>query len=221
MRNSRVLTGTALSIAALGLASAPALAADFGKLEVGPNPAKPGTEVTVNTTACGANGSGTGDASAVGGPASFQLKPGAQKESVVGTFKVPNSAKAGTYGVGVKCHSGKEATGDLVVSTGSGSAPGSRAGSGSGSGSSPASDSGSGSGSSASPGTGSGSGSGTGSGSSTTPAKPPKGGMKTGVGSTSDDSGMTELMAGAAVLATAAVGGTWYLRRRGSNGNRV
>ncbi|MFC5149405.1 hypothetical protein [Streptomyces aureoversilis] len=209
MRNSRVLTGTALSIAALGLASAPALAADFGKLEVGPNPAKPGTEVTVNTTACGANGSGTGDASAVGGPASFQLKPGTQKDSVVGTFKVPNSAKAGTYGVGVKCHSGKEATGDLVVSTGSGT----RAGTGSGSGS--------GSDSSASPGTGSGSGSGTGSGSSTTPAKPPKGGMKTGVGSTSDDSGMTELMAGAAVLATAAVGGTWYLRRRGSNGNRV
>ncbi|QLE72485.1 hypothetical protein FGW37_13540 [Streptomyces rectiverticillatus] len=209
MRNSRVLTGTALSIAALGLASAPALAGDFGKLEVGPNPAKPGAEVTVNTTACGANGSGTGDASAVGGPASFQLKPGTNKESVVGTFKVPNNAKAGTYGVGVKCHSGKEATGDLVVSTGSG--PGSRSASGSGSGSD----------SSASPGTGSGSGSGTGSGSATTPAKPPKGGMKTGVGSTSDDSGMTELMAGAAVLATAAVGGTWYLRRRGSSGNRV
>lgn len=217
MRNSRVLTGTALSIAALGLASAPALAADFGKLEVGPNPAKPGAEVTVNTTACGANGSGTGDASAVGGPASFQLKPGTQKESVVGTFKVPNSAKAGTYGVGVKCHSGKEATGDLVVSTGS--APGSRAGSGSGSGS--GSGAGAGSGSSASPGTGGGAGAGAGSGASTTPAKPPKGGMKTGVGSTSDDSGMTELMAGAAVLATAAVGGTWYLRRRGSNGNRV
>ncbi|MEU8546588.1 hypothetical protein [Streptomyces roseoverticillatus] len=204
MRNSRVLTGTALSIAALGLASAPALAGDFGKLEVSPNPVKPGAEVTVNTTACGANGSGAGDASAVGGPASFQLKPGTQKESVGGTFKVPNSAKAGTYGIGVKCHNGKEATGDVVVSAGSdGSAP-TRSGTGG-----KAMD-----GASHSPSMGMGGG-------SSTPAKPPKGGMKTGVGSTSDDSGMTELMAGAAVLATAAVGGTWYLRRRGSNGNRI
>ncbi|MGK5549823.1 hypothetical protein ACSNOH_34650 [Streptomyces sp. URMC 127] len=200
MRNSRVLTGTALSIAALGLGSAPALAGDFGKLEVSPNPVKPGAEVTVNTTACGANGSGTGDASAVGGPASFQLKPGTHKESVVGTFKVPNSAKAGTYGIGVKCHNGKEATGDVVVSAGSGgsASTGARAG-----------------GASHSPSMG------TGGGSSSAPAMPPKGGMKTGVGSTSDDSGMTELMAGAAVLATAAVGGTWYLRRRGSGGNRI
>ncbi|MEV5377061.1 hypothetical protein B7P34_34305 [Streptosporangium nondiastaticum] len=204
MRNSRVLTGTALSIAALGLASAPALAGDFGKLEVSPNPVKPGAEVTVNTTACGANGSGTGDASAVGGPASFQLKPGTHKESVNGTFKVPNSAKAGTYGIGVKCHNGKEATGDVVVSAGSGGS----ASSGSGTGGTSMG------GASHSPSMGTGGG-------SSTPAKPPKGGMKTGVGGSSDDSGMTELMAGAAVLATAAVGGTWYLRRRGSNANRI
>ncbi|MFF7730594.1 hypothetical protein [Streptomyces sp. NPDC008001] len=208
MRNSRVLTGTALSIAALGLASAPALAGDLNKLDVAPNPVKPGAEVTVNTTACGANGSGTGDASAVGGPASFQLKPGTQKESVAGTFKVPNSAKAGTYGIGIKCHSGKEATGDVVVSGGSGSGsgtggPGHAGGSGGPSHSPSPNPSMS-----------------MGGGSSSTPAKPPKGGMKTGVGSTSDDSGMTELMAGAAVLATAAAGGTWYLRRRGSNGHR-
>ncbi|MET9418397.1 hypothetical protein ABZY03_30245 [Streptomyces klenkii] len=213
MRNSRVLTGTALSIVALGLASAPALAGDFGKLEVSPNPVKPGAEVTVDTTACGSNGSGAGDASAVGGPASFQLKPGTHKESVVGTFKVPNSAKAGTYGIGVKCHNGKEATGDVVVSAGSGGSASSGTGTGGTGGRGGTGGTGMG-GASHSPSMGTGGG-------SSTPAKPPKGGMKTGVGGTSDDSGMTELMAGAAVLATAAVGGTWYLRRRGSNGNRI
>ncbi|UQI43206.1 hypothetical protein M1P56_01800 [Streptomyces sp. HU2014] len=178
MRTARVLTGTAMTIAALGLAGSPSLAATFGKLEVTPNPAQPGTMVTVNTTACGSNGSGTGDASAVGGPASFQLMPGTHKEVVVGQFTVPNTAKPGTYGIGVKCKNGKEATGDLVVTSGGGG----------------------------------------GGGGATT--KPPTGGVKTGVGSTSDDSGMTEIVAGAAVLATAAVGGTWFLRRRGG-GNRV
>ncbi|GAA0471933.1 hypothetical protein ACFQ2B_12610 [Streptomyces stramineus] len=172
MRTARVLTGTALTIAALGLASAPAFAGDFGTLEVSPNPAQPGTQVTVNTKACGPGGSGTGDASAVGGPASFPLKPGTHKEVVVGQFTVPEKAKAGTYGIGVKCKNGKEATGDLVVTSRGG------------------------------------------------PTVHPSGGMKTGVGSTSDNSGMVEIVAGAAVLATAAVGGTWFLRRRGG-GDRV
>ncbi|GAA0340244.1 hypothetical protein [Streptomyces blastmyceticus] len=183
MRTARVLTGAALTIVALGPTGAPALAGDFGKLEVSPSPAQPGTLVTVNTTACGSNGSGTGDASAVGGPASFALKPGTHKEDVVGQFSVPAKAKSGTYGIGVKCHNGKEATGDLMVGSGGGG--------------------GSGSGASSSPGM------------STTATKPPMGGVKTGVGSTSENSGLTEIMAGAAVLATAAVGGTWFLRRRG------
>ncbi|MEV8478101.1 hypothetical protein [Streptomyces sp. NPDC051173] len=186
MRTARMLTGAALTMTALGLAGAPALAGDFGKLEVSPSPAQPGAMVTVNTTACGPDGSGTGDASAVGGPASFALKPTIRKESVIGQFTVPAKAKSGTYGIGVKCRNGKEATGDLMVGSGSGGA------------------------SSSSPSMGASAGMMT--------TKPPKGGVKTGVGSTSENSGLTEIMAGAAVLATAAVGGTWFLRRCGGGG---
>ncbi|OKI00687.1 hypothetical protein A6A06_17200 [Streptomyces sp. CB02923] len=47
-----------------------------------------------------------------------------------------------------------------------------------------------------------------------TDAKQPHGKVHTGVGSTSQDSNTTEIVAGAAVLATAAVGGTYFLRRR-------
>lgn len=179
MRNARVLAGAALTIAALGTAAAPALAADhFGKLEVTPGTVQPGATVTVNTTVCGSDGKGTGDASAVGGPASFELKPGTNKETVVGQFMVPKSAKPGTYGIGAKCANGKEATGDVVVKAGAGMK------------SSP----------SAAP--------------SMSPMTP-KGGMKTGVGGTSDDSGTAEVIAGAAVLGTSAVVGVWFLRRRG------
>ncbi|MEU2514835.1 hypothetical protein [Streptomyces syringium] len=187
MRTARVFTGTALSIAAVALAGAPALAAGtFEKLEVSPGSVQPGATVTVSTTACGRDGAGTGDASAVGGPASFQLKTGTHKEVVVGQFKVPTSAKPGTYGIGVNCKNGREATGDLVVTKGSAVSPASPAPSTS----SPA-------------------------------AKPPQGGMKTGVGGASESgSGTAEIAAGAAVLTAAALGGTWYLRRRES-GDRV
>ncbi|MBT2382148.1 hypothetical protein [Streptomyces sp. ISL-11] len=190
MRTARVLTGTALTIAALGLASGPALAVDVEKLEVTPDSAQPGTMVTVNTTTCGAGGAAMGDASAVGGPASFELKPGTQKEVVVGQFTVPAKARAGTYGIGVRCKSGKEATGDLVVTAKDGAMAPATAPTMAPSG-----------GMKTAP--------------ATAPATAPSGGMKTGVGSTSDDSGMAEIVAGAAILATAAVGGTWFMRRRG------
>ncbi|MGI5528646.1 hypothetical protein ACQEVX_14925 [Streptomyces syringium] len=184
---ARVFTGTALSIAAVALAGAPALAAGtFEKLEVSPGSVQPGATVTVSTTACGRDGAGTGDASAVGGPASFQLKTGTHKEAVVGQFKAPMSAKPGTYGIGVNCKNGREATGDLVVTKGSDAVPPAPA---------PA----------PSPATSS-------------PAQAPQGGMKTGVGGASESgSGTAEIAAGAAVLTTAALGGTWFLRRRESD----
>ncbi|WP_171166856.1 hypothetical protein [Streptomyces sp. I05A-00742] len=176
MRTARVLAGAVLTIAVAGLPIAPAFAGDFDKLEIEPGTASPGATVTVSTLACGKHGVGTGDASAVGGPSAFELKPGTHKELVVGQFTVPEAAKAGTYGIGVKCKNGKEATGDLVVSTGS-PAP-------------------------TKPGK---------------PAEPPKGGMKTGAGGTSEGSGTPEIIAGAAVLGAAAIGGTWFLRRRAGN----
>lgn len=192
MRTARVLTGAALVIAALGPPVAPAFAGDFEKLEIEPGNAQPGAMVTVSTAACGKSGVGNGDASAVGGPASFDLKPGSHQESVVGQFRVPEGTKNGTYGIGVRCKkNGKEATGDLVVTTGT---PAPSAPAGAGMPSKPMNPA--------------------------NPANPPKGGMKTGVGGTSDDSGTSEIVAGVAVLATAAIGGTWFLRRR-SGGGRV
>ncbi|MEU7166846.1 hypothetical protein AB0A70_19755 [Streptomyces morookaense] len=184
MRTARVLAGTAGT--ALAITALPAFAGDFGKLEVTPGTVQPGAEVTVNTTACGSKGHGTGDASAVGGPASFDLKPGTHKEVVVGQFMVPKNAKPGTYGIGAKCANGKEATGDLVVTAG---------GAPSGSPSAAAS-------SMPMP--------------SMSAAKPPKGGMKTGVGGTSEESGTADIVAGAALMAMAAAGGVWFLRRRGT-----
>ncbi|KNB50209.1 hypothetical protein [Streptomyces caatingaensis] len=184
MRTARVLAGAVLTIAVAGLPCAPAFAGDFEKLEIEPGAASAGATVTVSTPACGKQGVGTGDASAVGGPSAFELKPGAHKELVVGQFRIPDVAKAGTYGIGVKCKNGKEATGDVVVGTGGRD----------GGGASPA---------------------------PMKPGKavsPPKGPVKTGAGGTSEGSGTSEIVAGAAVLAVAAVGGTLFLRRRSGGG---
>ncbi len=63
MRSSRVLTGAALSIAALGLSASSAFAGNFGKIEVTPNPVKAGNSVNLNSSDCGKNGSATVDAS--------------------------------------------------------------------------------------------------------------------------------------------------------------
>ncbi|MFI9203512.1 hypothetical protein [Streptomyces sp. NPDC053048] len=202
MRTARVLAGTALAITALGLSSAPAFADaegdTYGKLDMSPGSVRPGATVTVNTTSC-AGGRGTADASAVGGPSSFELRPGTHKEVVVGQFKVPDSARPGTYGIGAKCDDGKEATGDLVVTAGAGGGSTSPSAVPSMPASKPASKPAS---------------------VPASPASPPMGGMKTGAGGTSASSGTVEIVAGAAVLATAAVAGTWFLRRRGG-GSRV
>ncbi|GAA0406607.1 hypothetical protein [Streptomyces luteireticuli] len=187
MRTARVLAGAVLTIAVAGLPCVPAFAGDFEKLEIEPGATTAGATVTVSTLACGKQGVGTGDASAVGGPSAFELKSSAHKEVVVGEFKVPEAAKAGTYGIGVKCKNGKEATGDVVVGGGTG-------GTAHGSWSTPAPSK------------------------PAKPASPPAGPMKTGAGGTSEGSGTSEIIAGAAVLATAAVGGTLFLRRRSGGG---
>ena len=62
----RLLTGSALVVAAAGLVCAPAHAGDADGLDVVPSSVVPGGQVTVNTAACGEDGAGAGDASAVG-----------------------------------------------------------------------------------------------------------------------------------------------------------
>ncbi len=115
-RTARLLTGTALAVATAGLVAAPAYGGDTRSLEVFPSTVVPGSEVTVNTAACGADGSAAGDATAVGG-GTFTLAPSTHEQDVIGRFRVPQSAQPGTYEIVAKCSGGRNATvtGDLVV----------------------------------------------------------------------------------------------------------
>jgi len=117
-RTARLLTGTALAVAAAGFVAAPAYAADDGGgggLEVFPSQAVPGTQVTVNTAECGTEGTAAGDAGAVGAGV-FTLAPSAHDGEAVGQFRVPPSAQPGTYEIVAQCAEGdRQVTGDLVV----------------------------------------------------------------------------------------------------------
>ncbi|MFH8591932.1 hypothetical protein [Streptomyces rimosus] len=119
MRSTRVLTGAALSIAALGLSASSAFAGDFGKIEVTPNPVKAGNSVNLNSSDCGKNGSATVDASTLGaGKVTLSSKGQTHTENVQGSLRVPSSTKAGNYGIGGKCSNGREITGTVRVSSG-------------------------------------------------------------------------------------------------------
>ncbi|MFJ6902182.1 hypothetical protein [Streptomyces hokutonensis] len=113
-RTARLLTGTALVVAAAGLATAPAYGGETGSLEVFPSNAVPGGDVTVNTAACGDGGTAAGDASAVGA-GTFTLAPSTHEGDAIGQFKVPPSAQPGTYEIVAKCTDGKQVSGDLTV----------------------------------------------------------------------------------------------------------
>lgn len=186
MRTARLLTGSALAAALLGLGAAPAYANDFGGagVEVSPSTAAPGATVTVNTAACGHDGHATGDARAVG-DGEFPLSASTHKEVLAGQFTVPPTARSGTFQITVACDSGKSARGELTVSGG---------------------------------------------GENTfrdwgehQPSEghqehqehqEPRGHVRTGLGGSTAPSNRTEIAAGAAVLAVAAVAGGVLLRRR-------
>ncbi|MEU8029226.1 hypothetical protein [Streptomyces sp. NPDC049099] len=110
-RTARLLTGTALVVAA----AAPAHAAGAGSLDVYPSTVTPGGQVTVNTAACGDKGSATGDAGAVGA-GTFTLAPSSHEGEAIGQFQVPPSAQPGTYEIVATCaEGGRQVRGDLVV----------------------------------------------------------------------------------------------------------
>ncbi|MFG2448449.1 hypothetical protein [Streptomyces sp. M41(2017)] len=113
-RTARMLTGTALAVAAAGLAAAPVYGEDGGSLEVFPSTVVPGADVTVNTSACAGDGTATGDADAVGA-GTFTLAASAHEEEAIGQFRVPPSAQPGTYEIVAKCADGRLVTGDLIV----------------------------------------------------------------------------------------------------------
>ncbi|MER8234638.1 hypothetical protein ACIRQY_11125 [Streptomyces sp. NPDC101490] len=128
----RLLTGTALTVVALGAFAAPVAYANNGNendrtnngnhhdngrpefLEIYPSSAEPGTSVTVSTRACGEHGHGVGDANSLGA-GEFQLNPSTHKDVVVGRFHVPEHARAGTHGISVACDNGRTARGELTV----------------------------------------------------------------------------------------------------------
>ncbi|WNZ11601.1 hypothetical protein [Streptomyces sp. 11x1] len=116
-RTARPLATTALALAFAALTGTPAYGdAGTGRLELSPTGVVPGDEVTVRTAACGADGTATGDASAVGA-GSFSLSPGAGQGRLAGRFEVPPSAQPGTYEIVATCADGvSRVTGDLVVS---------------------------------------------------------------------------------------------------------
>ncbi|MEU1401864.1 hypothetical protein ABZ471_05745 [Streptomyces sp. NPDC005728] len=129
-RTARLLTGTALAAAAAGLATAPAyggetvrtagrpLGSAAGSLQMFPSTTVPGSQVTVNTAACGNRGMAVGDAGAVGA-GTFTLAPSAHEGEAIGQFRVPPSAQPGTYEIVAKCADGTlQVTGDLVVALG-------------------------------------------------------------------------------------------------------
>ena len=115
-RTARPLTTTALALAFAALATTPAYGGVGTELlELSPATVAPGDEVTVRTGACGAGGTATGDASAVGA-GSFSLTPVAGQR-LGGRFEVPPSAQPGTYEIVAACTDGDgRITGDLVVS---------------------------------------------------------------------------------------------------------
>ncbi|MFF0015419.1 hypothetical protein [Streptomyces sp. NPDC005374] len=112
---ARLLTGSALVVAAAGLVCAPAHAGDADGLEVFPSSVVPGGQVTVNTAACGDGGTAAGDAGAVGA-GTFTLAPSTHEGDAIGQFLVPPSAQPGTYEIAATCaEGGRRVTGDLVV----------------------------------------------------------------------------------------------------------
>ncbi|MET8693058.1 hypothetical protein [Streptomyces bauhiniae] len=121
-RTARLLTGTALAVAAAGLGTVPAHAgaahltpARAGSLQVYPSTALPGSQVTVNTAACGEKGAAIGDAGAVGA-GTFALAPTTHEGEAIGQFQVPTGAQPGTYEIVARCAEGeKQVTGDLMV----------------------------------------------------------------------------------------------------------
>ncbi|KUN77533.1 hypothetical protein [Streptomyces griseoruber] len=124
-RTTRLVTGTALAVAAAGGIAVPAYGArDAGtNLEIHPVGVVPGDPVTVNTSACGADGTAAGDAGAVGA-GRFTLVPGAQRGKATGEFRVPPSAQPGTYEIVAQCaRGGRRLTGDLVVTLASARRP--------------------------------------------------------------------------------------------------
>ncbi|WP_406508753.1 hypothetical protein [Streptomyces sp. NBC_00212] len=121
MRTARLLTSALLASAAVlgpGASLAYANSEPGGSLELWPTSAAPGTTVTANTTVCGPAGRATGDANAVGS-GDFPMSVSTHKEVLAGQFQVAPQAKPGSFRIRVSCENGKVADAQLTVTGGS------------------------------------------------------------------------------------------------------
>ncbi|WP_255951416.1 hypothetical protein [Streptomyces odontomachi] len=120
MRTAHLVSASVLAaVASLAAAPAPAYASGGARnpdaLKVSPLTAAPGATVTVHTAACGSGSLVTGDASAIGAGA-FLLAPGSERETAVGSFRVPTTVLPGTYEIVATCsHDHRRVTADLAV----------------------------------------------------------------------------------------------------------
>lgn len=120
MRTAHLLSASVLAaVAGLAAAPPPAYAGGGARnpdvLKVSPLSAAPGATVTVHTAACRSGTLVTGDASTIGAGA-FLLAPSSQRETVVGSFRVPATVQPGTYEIVATCADGRQrVTADLAV----------------------------------------------------------------------------------------------------------
>ncbi|MDB1086689.1 hypothetical protein PJ985_03790 [Streptomyces sp. ACA25] len=113
-RAPRTLAAGALGLTFLGPSIGPALAQDFGTVDLYPDPALPGDVVAVKTAFCEGDLKAEGTAVAVGA-GTFALGSASRPDVLTGQFRVPVHAAAGDYGIGVTCSDGALATGTLRV----------------------------------------------------------------------------------------------------------
>ncbi|MEU9120766.1 hypothetical protein AB0C96_13065 [Streptomyces sp. NPDC048506] len=119
MRSTRLLTGAVLSACALGLTSGTAYAGDVGAVGASPDPARPGSTVSLSTADCGNGRSARVDASALGG-GTLVLTRGSGRGRLAARLAIRADVRPGTYGVGGACEGGAEIIGTVHVGSGDG-----------------------------------------------------------------------------------------------------
>jgi len=101
LRNTHVGVGIALVAGALALQSPVAAAAGDSEVHIRPGTARPGSTVTVSTTACGPDVTYGKGESEVGGK--FHLFGGERKGVLTGQFQIPEGTEATSDTVTLKC----------------------------------------------------------------------------------------------------------------------
>lgn len=113
MRTARLLAGSALALAALGI-PAPVAVAEGSDVTVSPEVGYPGSTITVSTSGvCDPAATYAKGQAEIGGQ--INLTEGGSEGELAGTFTVPDDAKEGTYNITVKCPPGVRVESEFEV----------------------------------------------------------------------------------------------------------